>query len=129
MSVQKISKIFVQTKLEDNEIEYNMSPIDIITKGSDDKKNYRFRKDIHFCMYKTTLPNNKKAIIMIFSIKIPTLTIGSSSESDTVMEIVEILENLLLPLHGWNYQKNIEGINKHVALLKVIKELENEDNE
>ncbi len=124
MSAQKISKIFIQTKLEENEIEHDLSPLDILRKGDEDQRNYRFRKDVHFCSYKTTLESGTKAVIMVFSIKLPNVTTGSSAASEAVMNIIEILEDVLMPIADYNFQRNIDGINKNIALLRIVKEIE-----
>ena len=84
---------------------------------------FRFRKDIYFCTYKTTI-EDKNAVILIFTIKLPNTTTGSSASSEIVMNIVELLENSFAPIDEYNFLRNIDGVNKNIAILRVTKIIE-----
>ena len=122
--MHKILKIYTETKLDGKHIDINTDPIDILQMAEDDKNLYRFRKDVHFCCYKTVF-ENIESILMIFTIKLPNTTTGSSASSEKVMDIVELLEDLLSPINDYRFFRNIEGVNKNIAVLKIVKHIEN----
>ena len=121
--MHKIIKIYTETKLDGDYVEHDEDPIEIIRKAETGKNLYRFRKDIHFCSYKTKF-DDADAVIMIFSIKLPNTTTGSSASSEMVMDIVDLLENLLSPIQDYKFFRNMDGINKNVAIMRIIKKID-----
>lgn len=120
MSIQKIVKTFVQTKLEDHEIPPDTTSLEILRLADKDNRLYKF-KNIHFCCYKTSLDDTKKAVLMVFSIKDEST--GSSSSSEAVMQLVYSLESQFTPILEYKYERNVDGINKNIGLLKIVKEI------
>lgn len=120
--MHKIIKIFKETKLDGKTVKYDEDPIDIIRQAEEDKCLYRFRKDIHFCSYKTSY-ENEDSVIMVFSIKLPNTTTGSSASSEMVMDVVDLLENLLSPIQDYKFFRNMDGVNKNVAIMQIIKKI------
>lgn len=120
--MHKIIKIFKETRLDGKFIEVDTDPINIIRQAEVDKCLYRFRKDIHFCSYKIKY-KDVDSVIMVFSIKLPNTTTGSSASSEMVMDIVELLENLLSPIQDYKFFRNMDGINKNVAIMQIIKSM------
>jgi len=121
--MHKILKIFTQTKLDGEVIDNSMDPIEILRKAEEDKNLYRFRKDVHFTAYKTIF-KDKDAVIMVFTIKLPNTTTGSSASSEMVMAVVELLETLLSPIDEYKFFRNLDGVNKNIAIMKINKYVE-----
>jgi hypothetical protein len=122
----KILRMFVQTRLNGEEICCDLSSLDIIRKAESDKNLNRFKKDIFFCMYKTKFEKDD-AIIMVFTMQLPGPITGSSASSEVVMGIVSLLERLLTPIDHMNYNRNIEGSKKNIATLTFIKKTRETD--
>ena len=87
---------------------------------------YTFKKDVHLCSYKTKLEDDQDAVMMLFSIRLPNTTAGSSASSEKIMEVVGIIEKVLAPIHDYKLLRDVEGINKSMALLKIVKIIDNE---
>ena len=43
-----------------------------------------------------------------------------------IMEVVGIIEKVLAPIHDYKLLRDVEGINKSMALLKIVKTMDNE---
>ena len=121
--LHSLLKIYTQTKLDGVKIDNNEDSVDLLRKSEKEDNLYRFRKDIYFCTYKTTI-EDKNAVILIFTIKLPNTTTGSSASSEIVMNIVELLENSFAPIDEYNFLRNIDGVNKNIAILRVTKIIE-----
>ena len=123
MSLQKLTKIYIQTKLDGVPVDLNINPVNLLRKAETDGNIYKFKKDIYFCVHKTTA-NNKPAIIIIFTIKLPDNSSGSSVTSELIMGLVEMLENSFSPIFDYGFSRNVDGINKNIAILKIVKLVE-----
>jgi hypothetical protein len=125
-SVHKILKIFTQTKLGDKSVDYKLNPIDIIKLAEKQDNLHRFRKDIFFCCYKTVF-EEKPAILLLFTMRLPGPPTGSSASSEIVMEIVRILEKLFMPLEDMEFTRDIEEPKKNIAVIKAVKVIRESD--
>lgn len=123
--IHKIMKIFIQTKLNGKEIDFNNSSADIIRKAEQDRDLYRYNDDTYFCCYKT-IYKNKPAIIMVFTMRLSGPPSGSSSASEYVINIISMLEKQFLPLAHKHYCKEIGPNKKIIGLLRVVKYIEDE---
>lgn len=123
MSLQKLLKIYIQTKLDGDTVDFKMNPVSLLRKAENDENIFKFKKDIYFCMYKTHVVD-KPAIILLFTIKLPDNSSGSSSASEVVMNLVELLEGSFSPINDYEFLRNVDGINKNIAILKIVKLVE-----
>ena len=117
--VHKIVKIFTKAKLNDKIVNVKDDPLKILKKSEGDNLLYKYGKNTHFCAYKTKY-NDKDAIMMLFAIKLSN-TVESSMSSETVMEIINLLEKSLIPIDDYKYITNVDGVDKNVAILRIIK--------
>ncbi len=124
--MNKIFKIYKEAKLNEFTIDSSMDPIEILRLAEDQDNLYPFRKDICFTAYKTILPDSDESIVFVFTIKLPNITTGSSASSELVMGVVGLLEKLLSPIHEYKFYRNIDGVNKSIAILKIVKKLKTE---
>lgn len=122
----KILRIFVQTRLSDNRVESNISPLEAIKRAEEDEILNKFKKDIYFCMYKT-IYENEESIIMFFTMQLPGSISGSSASSEIIMDLVSLLERLLMPINYMNLNRDIEGSRKNIATLTLIKKIRESD--
>lgn len=120
--MNKVLRIYTTTKLSEDVITDNMDPIEVLRLAEKEGNLYRFRKDIHFCSYKLG-KDDKSYVTMIFTIKLPNTT-GSSVSSEIVMDVVEMLETILSPIDYYQFFRNVDGINKNVAILQIKKLIE-----
>ena len=124
----KILKIFTQAKVDNQYIDYNMELIDVIRKAENDGNIHRFNKDVFFCAYRSITKDNKQAVIMVFTMKLPGPISGSTSSSKMVMDIIDILEHIFLPIHDMYFLRDIDGSKKNIGALKIVKKV-NEDTD
>ncbi len=120
VGMQKIQRIISQTRLDGNVIGVNVPPIDILKQAEIEKLVHRYKKDIYFCVYKTTF-DESDAIMIVFTMKLPGSSIGSSASSEIIMEIVADLERLLTPYDEIQFVRDVEGKKKNIAFIKFIK--------
>lgn len=123
--IHKIVKIFTQTKLDGEEVGIEEDPLKILRKAEQGDILYRYGRDTHFCIYKTKI-KNQDAIMLLFAITLSN-TVESSTSSETVMEIINLLEKLLMPINDYQYITNIGGVDKNVAILRVTKLISEDD--
>lgn len=121
----RLLRIFTETKQETKIIDVNSDPINIMRQAEKDKKIYCFKKGIYFCIYRTTI-DDQDGIMMVFTIKLPNTSTSSSSSTDMIIELVDFLEDTFNQV-TFNFSRNIEGINKNVAVLTVYKKISESD--
>jgi hypothetical protein len=120
MSLQKLTKIYIQTKLDGELVDINTNSVNLLRKAETDGNTYKFKKDIYFCVHKSMV-GDKPAIIIIFTIKLPDNSSGSSASSELIMNLVSMLENSFSPIYNYWFSRNVDGINKNIAVLKIVK--------
>jgi len=118
--------MFAQTRLGDLYIPSDISPLNAIKKAEKDKILNKFKKDIYFCMYKTKYEEDD-SIIMLFTMELPGPVTGSSASSEIIMDLVDLLEKLLMPIDYMNLSRDIEGSRKNIATLTLIKKIREDD--
>ena len=119
VGMQKIQRLISQTRLEGKPIPHDMNPAVIFNLAEQEKIVNRYKKDIFFCVYKTIVEENKSAIMMVYTMKLPGPPSGSSASSEIVMEVVGDMEKFLTPIYDINFTRDIEG-HRNVAFIKFI---------
>lgn len=121
----KILSVFIQTKIEGSEADWKESTEDLIKRAEKEDKMYRFKKDIHFCAYKTNY-NNSPAIILLFTMLLPGPVSGSSASSELIMNFISVLESILNPLDDINLSRDIFN-KKNIGVIRVTKKIRETD--
>jgi len=121
----KILSIFIQTKIEGSEADWKESTEDLIKRAEKENKMHKFKKDIHFCAYKTNY-NDSPAIILLFTMLLPGPVSGSSASSELIMNFISVLESILNPLDDINLSRDISN-KKNIGVIRVIKKIRETD--
>ena len=132
--MQQILKVYAQTRSRGEEIDWKKPSSEIVRIARKNQDLYIYIKDeIYFCFFKTKFENNegkmKDAVLMVFSFKLPGPVTGSSSASEMVMNIVSVMEKRLYPIEYSHFEKEYSTKNENIGLLKLIKYINDEDNE
>lgn len=123
----KLLNIYVNTKLNGEEVNKDESVVGLIDKAKKTNNLYRYKKDMYLCSYKVNYEGDV-SIMMLFTMKLPNSSgSGSSSASEMVMTLIKTLEDIFIPIHHYDYRTEIEGLNKNVGVLKIIKKIDKED--
>jgi len=123
--IQKISRIIAHTRLDGKIIKYDMSAEEIIKMAEKEKNIHKYKENVFFTSYKTVF-NNNPSIMLIFNMKLPGPSNGSSTSSEIVMEIIGMLEGLLTPIDNYEFFRENETDKKNIAYMKVIRKISEE---
>lgn len=118
----KLLRIFAEARLDGKTIASDMIPLDAFRKAETNNHVHRIRKDTYMCAYKTEF-EEKKCLIIFVTMRLPGSLSGSSLASESVMEIVSLLESILSPINYIHFDRNIENNEKNIAMLTVITEI------
>lgn len=121
----KILSIFIQTKVEGSEADWKESTKDLIKRAEKENKMYKFKKDIHFCAYKTNYEDSS-AIILLFTMLLPGPVSGSSASSELIMNFISVIESILNPFDDINLSRDIYN-KKNIGVIRVIKKIRETD--
>jgi len=124
--MNKILQLFVQTRVSGNYIDVDIGPIKAIRQAEKDGVLHKFKKDTYICMYKTIFKKSD-AIIIFITMQLPGLQAGSSAASEMVMDITATMEKLLVPLDSIFFDRFVEGNNKNIGTLLIIKKIRETD--
>jgi len=117
----KLMKVFIDTKVNGQDIPCNTKMISIIRKAEQDKELYRYNDKTFFCCYKTEY-DGKPAILFLFMMELPGPASGSSTASEHVIGILRIIEKQFTPLAETHFDKEIDIASKtNIGLLRIIK--------
>lgn len=122
----KLKKIFIETRLKGKIIDINTSLSDIVRMAETENNLYKYNDTTFFCCYKTTF-QEKSCILILFTIKLPGPPTGSSSASESVITLIEMMEKNFSPIIDFHFEKEIDSKKHNIGLLRLIREIRDSD--
>ena len=124
--INKIMKLYTETKVKGRMVEYNTNVVDIVRDAEQYRELYRYNETTYFCCYKTSF-NSQPAIMMLFTMNLPGPISGSSAASEYIMSIMSMIEHQFTPLEDSYFTKELDSSRKNIGFLRIIKVLREDD--
>lgn len=125
----KLYTYYIQTKLSEEIVDFEIDDLKLLKKMDElEEINGKsiYKNNITFSMFKTSF-QDKPSVLMVFKIHNPNN--GSAGNlSSLVMNLLESLEKIFLPIDKYHFVRDIDGSKKNISLLKLVKIIDDDEN-